>query len=1095
MTMKNIINFLVAFLLLGFFSEELFSQNTECQPIMIDNTHYFWEDFSDYDSVAVPPCSNSTASMPTCWQILMHGTGGAYAPKIVKGDTMGIGVYNGIKLSSNCLQMRVNYYGQTETYAILPRIATNLNALEVGFSLSSAISDSSCVLSLGYLTNDSVFEEVDFVSVTSFRNSYLLTDSSARYEVSLEGIDFPTDARLAFHLEHQYHNFYVNQRKCVFIDDILIRPIPSCRKPFDIEAVTITGTSATLRWQPTVADSPCRVEYGPAGFAQGTGTILVCSSNSVTLHPLMESTEYEVHIQTLCGGTDTSEAAVFHFQTSCPAIVVDEQHPYFEDFADSTFACWQQRDGHFNGWQSDIGRLFSDYFGNGTTRRLQSPTFDLSSLQTATCIFSYQLSAVNLGTELNIYYRNAYTSPWTLLKTCTEITATDTVILPYLSDNYQISFIANKQSNEISIFSVQIEAADDCLAPPTPHLLWVEGEAAQIGWDTYYQDAAVELEYGPAGFVLGTGTRVSATGEESSRWISNLLPNTVYEVYVRQECAGEVWSDWSLPLAFNTECTIITLSDSVLYTENFEGMSPGNFPNCWKRFSEGADETYFPQIYQGDYTPTAGSTALILTGTHLSSQLWSIGSQCGVALPQFSNPLSELELRFTTAMTSTHKVTFEVGYLNVDEEFTPLTEIPCNHYFSQNRGVTHVLRLRDYDIPDTLRARIAFRWSVDTVVRNSVCLDDILVRTVLDCDYPLGLRVTGLDDQTYAVTWQPQDSSQNLWDVELSGTHFTVHTDSCYLGALTADADYYVIVRALCGDNHSYWSDTLFFHTACECYSVRYLKPYFEDFTNYICTYNVFEMADQPDCWSFYYSGYYEGFAPHVYNGSFAINNPSLLMSLGVEGGMIGRELYAVFPPFCNDLEELRVEFDLYNSRDTIASTMLLGYLTDRYDTTTFHLIDTISPHFYGDPLDAHRCYYLQNYATPSGILHLAFKLNSYDQSTHFYSVDNVRVSLATDTTNYGIDNPVMEDPIFAVYPNPTSGMVNACYCATDATWDVAEIQVFDVYGRLLHTVETCHGASLQTVEIDLSQYAPGVYLIQMVGDGRVMGVRKMVKR
>jgi len=54
---------------------------------------------------------------------------------------------------------------------------------------------------------------------------------------------------------------------------------------------------------------------------------------------------------------------------------------------------------------------------------------------------------------------------------------------------------------------------------------------------------------------------------------------------------------------------------------------------------------------------------------------------------------------------------------------------------------------------------------------------------------------------------------------------------------------------------------------------------------------------------------------------------------------------------------------------------------------------------------------------------------------------------------------------------------------------------VYDVYGRLLHTVETCHGASLQTTQIDLSSYAPGVYLIQIVGDGRVIGMRKVVKQ
>ena len=56
------------------------------------------------------------------------------------------------------------------------------------------------------------------------------------------------------------------------------------------------------------------------------------------------------------------------------------------------------------------------------------------------------------------------------------------------------------------------------------------------------------------------------------------------------------------------------------------------------------------------------------------------------------------------------------------------------------------------------------------------------------------------------------------------------------------------------------------------------------------------------------------------------------------------------------------------------------------------------------------------------------------------------------------------------------------------------ELRVYDVYGRLLQTVETCHGASLQTTQIDLSQYAPGVYLVRVVNSGKVITVRKVVK-
>ena len=80
------------------------------------------------------------------------------------------------------------------------------------------------------------------------------------------------------------------------------------------------------------------------------------------------------------------------------------------------------------------------------------------------------------------------------------------------------------------------------------------------------------------------------------------------------------------------------------------------------------------------------------------------------------------------------------------------------------------------------------------------------------------------------------------------------------------------------------------------------------------------------------------------------------------------------------------------------------------------------------------------------------------------------------------------------LYPNPTTGMVNVQFTMNNEQWENVEIQVFDVYGRLLRTVETCHGASLQTTQIDLSQYTPGVYLVRVVNGGKVVAVRKVVK-
>ena len=74
-------------------------------------------------------------------------------------------------------------------------------------------------------------------------------------------------------------------------------------------------------------------------------------------------------------------------------------------------------------------------------------------------------------------------------------------------------------------------------------------------------------------------------------------------------------------------------------------------------------------------------------------------------------------------------------------------------------------------------------------------------------------------------------------------------------------------------------------------------------------------------------------------------------------------------------------------------------------------------------------------------------------------------------------------------YPNPTTGMVNVQCTMNNVQWKNAEIQVLDMYGRLLH-VETMYTSTMQ---IDLSSYANGIYLLRWVDEGSVMGTVKVL--
>jgi hypothetical protein len=96
-------------------------------------------------------------------------------------------------------------------------------------------------------------------------------------------------------------------------------------------------------------------------------------------------------------------------------------------------------------------------------------------------------------------------------------------------------------------------------------------------------------------------------------------------------------------------------------------------------------------------------------------------------------------------------------------------------------------------------------------------------------------------------------------------------------------------------------------------------------------------------------------------------------------------------------------------------------------------------------------------------------------------------------TVSVGIDDH--NDFTFKVYPNPTTGMVNIECTMNNVQAETVDFHVYDVYGKLVDVVETRHGTSLQTVQIDLSVFAPGVYFVKAVAEGNVVAVRKVVKR
>ena len=93
---------------------------------------------------------------------------------------------------------------------------------------------------------------------------------------------------------------------------------------------------------------------------------------------------------------------------------------------------------------------------------------------------------------------------------------------------------------------------------------------------------------------------------------------------------------------------------------------------------------------------------------------------------------------------------------------------------------------------------------------------------------------------------------------------------------------------------------------------------------------------------------------------------------------------------------------------------------------------------------------------------------------------------ILTEDTAYIYDN---KEITFTVYPNPTNGIVNVELNPAFGSL-ASEIQLFDIYGRQLQVLTIKD----ERIQIDLTQYATGIYLVKLVQGDKVVAMKKVVK-
>jgi hypothetical protein len=204
---------------------------------------------------------------------------------------------------------------------------------------------------------------------------------------------------------------------------------PTCPAPTALTATNLTSNTSDLSWTAGGSETSWELEYGATGFAPGSGSTVITSSNPYTLASLSGSTSYDYYVRGVCGVGDTSSpVGPFSFATAC-AIVSSFPYPQTFDAltpnnasmsgcqaGDNITDCWFNDPANTNNWvarstatQSTGTGPSADHTGGGNyafletslcygvTSYLHSVRMDISALTNPEMSFWYHMYGSDMG--------------------------------------------------------------------------------------------------------------------------------------------------------------------------------------------------------------------------------------------------------------------------------------------------------------------------------------------------------------------------------------------------------------------------------------------------------------------------------------------------------------------------------------------------------------------------------------------------------------------------------------------------------------------------------------------------------------------------
>ena len=621
----------------------------------------------------------------------------------------------------------------------------------------------------------------------------------------------------------------------IMIDSIIITA-SNCGRPYDIEAITVDATSATIEFTPaTESDMAWEYVIGQGNFNPDNATdIQTIQTTTFDITGLTANTTYTLYVRTNCGGGEYSAwSTALSFTTACDAATI----PIVEHFdnmgtGSSVYpSCWSRSNTYstvtqypyVNSSYHVSGNASLYFYCSTTTYNVAVlPAIDPTTNPIGDLMLSFSMRSTTSTTSKIIV--GAMTNPDNINSFIPIDTVNNSTTgtfeyfeIPLNRYTGDAAYVAMKLVNTSGLYSVYIDDVVLDFIPSCPKPTNLTSTAATttsvtLSWTPGGEESSWEIIYGDSGFDPEDEGTLVQNVNASTYTVTNLTASTSYDFYVRAVCTSDDQSAWSSVHYAATNCEALT----VPYTEDFNSYqvsissstAPSSYPNdilptCWSFLNRSTSTSTYPMSFLTAYSSYAVSGNCLFLKSSSSTPLYAV-------LPEFTNNIQDLQLIFTyrNEGTGSSNGTLSVGYMTNPADASSFTTIET---YTQTTTLTTDTVVFSTVPATAANAYIAFKYTGGSSNNYYLSIDNVQVNLSgtpsPTCNAPTGLTVNDITTNSATMTWTA-GGSETSWKVGYktqSTTQWqeaTVNTTSYNLEGLTANTNYDVRVKAICANNN-----------------------------------------------------------------------------------------------------------------------------------------------------------------------------------------------------------------------------------------------------------------------------------------------------